>query len=94
MIEIAKEVAVADIHAHKLITCCSIYTFRRLATYVVTAFASVHLVFYTDYNIPNYEGKHVFSDLQVWYRNWVDRTVWGRKELPSSEGQPSEKKEK
>jgi len=51
---------------------------RKLVTAVLTAGVAVHSTLYADYNMPPHlEGeKHVFSDLQTWYRGLVDTHVW------------------
>lgn len=52
--------------------------YRRLATYAITSVATIHLVFYADYQIPNERmKKHCFTDLQQAYRNFIDQNVWG-----------------
>lgn len=51
---------------------------RKLVTAVLTAGVAVHSTLYTDYQMPPHlQGeKHVFSDLQVWYKGWIDKHVW------------------
>ncbi|CAB9513265.1 expressed unknown protein [Seminavis robusta] len=53
----------------------------KLATYVATSATAIHLVFYNEYQIPGYQGKHCFTDIQRFYRQWVDRNVWGQQNL-------------
>lgn len=50
----------------------------KVATYAITAATAWQLVFYEQYEIPGYKGKHVFTDIQIAYRGWVDRVIWGR----------------
>lgn len=59
---------------------------RKLVTAVLTAGVAIHSTLYTDYEMPPHlKGeKHVFTDLQVWYRNWIDQHVWGLPPLPPS----------
>ena len=66
---------------------------RKLATYVITGATLWQLVFYEEYHIPGYEGKHVFTDIQKAYRGWVDQKIWGRQALPPPQP-PSEAENK
>lgn len=64
---------------------------RKLATYVATSATFVHLVFYNEYQMPGYNGKHCFTDIQLAYHDWVDRNIWGIKKLPAEQATKSEK---
>lgn len=49
-----------------------------MATAVLTATVAIHSTLYAEYEMPPHlqEEKHVFSDLQHWYRSYVDQHVW------------------
>jgi hypothetical protein len=49
---------------------------RRIAAIYGSIAAGIQCVLYADYNLPT-DDKHVFTDLQVAYRNWVNRTFFG-----------------
>jgi hypothetical protein len=49
---------------------------RRLAAVYGSIAAGVQCVLFADYNLPT-EDKHVFTDLQLAYRNWLSRASNG-----------------
>eukprot|EP00541_Cyclophora_tenuis_P005222 CAMPEP_0116557154 /NCGR_PEP_ID=MMETSP0397-20121206/9080_1 /TAXON_ID=216820 /ORGANISM="Cyclophora tenuis, Strain ECT3854" /LENGTH=78 /DNA_ID=CAMNT_0004082575 /DNA_START=39 /DNA_END=271 /DNA_ORIENTATION=+ len=64
----------------------------RLAAIVSTTGTAIYSVLYAEYEAPaKLPGrKHVFSDLQESYRNWIDKHIWGIDEpLPSSSSSSS-----
>jgi hypothetical protein len=66
-------VAFMLIHTHLFL-----FLHRKLVTAIFTAGVAVHSTLYADYEMPPHlQGeKHVFSDLQQWYRTCVDTHVW------------------
>lgn len=50
----------------------------KLATAALTATVAIHSTLYAEYEMPPHlKGeKHIFTDLQQWYRAQVDQHVW------------------
>jgi hypothetical protein len=60
-----------------LIILCYVFLFdRRLAAVYGSIAAGIQCVLYADYNLPT-DDKHVFTDLQLAYRNWLCRASNG-----------------
>mmetsp|Transcript_20205 Transcript_20205/g.55784 ORF Transcript_20205/g.55784 Transcript_20205/m.55784 type:complete len:89 (+) Transcript_20205:32-298(+) len=50
----------------------------KVASYVLATFGGVQAVFFTEYEVPGFEGqRHVFSGIQDTTRQYIDKYMYG-----------------